>query len=251
MLNNPTLEIMRELKLTGMVEAYRIQLESPKTFDMSVDERIGLLLAEERLYRENSLQRRLLARAKLRYRACIEDIDYTAKRGIDSEKLKEFATCSWVSHSRSCIITGPTGTGKSWLACAAGAQACRKGYSTFYIKASHLFEKLKLAHLKNDYLSLLNSFKKYSLLIIDDWGMEPFGQRRALDIQDILEDRYLNKSTLITSQFPVDKWHEIIDEPTIADAIIDRLAHSSIRLDLKGESLRAKHTINPSLGATS
>ena len=240
MLNNPTLNNIKELKLFGIESAYRHQLDNPKTFDMNFDERLALLIEEERLYRENALQKRLLSKAKLRYRANVEDIDYSSSRGVAKAKFQEFASSEWVKRHNNCIITGATGTGKSWLACAVGSFACRLGLSTYYIKSSHLFEKLKIAHLTNNYLAMLNNLKKFELLIIDDWCMESFGERQALDVQDILEDRYLIKSTLITSQFPISKWHGIIGEPTLADAIVDRLIHNCIKLDLKGESLRAK-----------
>jgi DNA replication protein DnaC len=224
MITEQTLHHLGELKLWGMKQAFQQQLDQPQTYDLSFEERLGLLVDYEKTYRQNKKVERLLASARLRFNSCIEDIDYHQVRGFKREQLSHLASCRWIQENFNLMITGPTGIGKSWIACALGHQACRLGLSVFYIRLSKLLEEMRLAHV--------------DLLIIDDWGLERFNvdQRRAF--LDIVEERHNLKALLITSQLPTQTWHDVIGDPTIADAIIDRLLSKTFKLELEGESMR-------------
>lgn len=238
MLIEQTVQILQELKLMGMVQALSQQMEQPKSYDLSFEERLSLMVDEEKIYRKNKKLERLLKSAKFRHEACLEDIDYTPKRGLKREQISSLLNCRWVKEFFNLFITGPTGTGKSWLACAFGQQACRQGLSVHYIRFSSLLEKLKLSRVDGTYSKFLKSLLKIDLLIIDDWLLEPLEMKNRHSILEIVEDRYERKSLLITTQVPIKNWHEMIGDPTLGDAILDRILSKSIKLELKGESMR-------------
>jgi DNA replication protein DnaC len=238
MLIEQTLHHLSTLKLIGMKGALQRQLEQPNTHHLSFEERLGLLVDQERAYRQDKKINRLLAAAKLRQQACMEDIDYRHARGIRREEISSLASCQWIKEGVNIFITGPTGIGKSWLACALGHQACRLGLSVSYVRISRLFEEIRLAHADGSYPKIASKLLKYDLLILDDWGLERLTQEQRRDLLEIIEDRHTIKPLLITSQLPVAKWHEVIGDPTIADAILDRLLHKSLKYELIGESMR-------------
>lgn len=243
MLLEQTLKHLSELKLAGMRMALQQQMEQPKTHQLSFEERIGLIVDYEKTYRYNRKIERLIKAANLRQQACIEDIHYTSTRGLKKEDISSLASCTWVRESFNLTITGPTGTGKSWIACALAHQVCRQGLSVLYTRLSRLLEQLRLARVDGSYAKTMARLLKIDLLIIDDWGLERLSQEQRRDILEIIEDRHRLKSLMMTSQLPTQVWHEMIADPTIADAIMDRLMEKSYKLDLKGESMRKRQKI--------
>jgi DNA replication protein DnaC len=240
MLLHPTLEKLNTLRFTGMAAALDEQMQMNSLTDMSFEERLGLLLDREITARETRrLQTRLRA-AKLRQDGCIEDIDFRHPRGLDKSLVLRLAGCDWIRERNNLIITGPTGVGKTYLACAFAQKACREGLNTLYLRTTKLFEDLALAKGDGRYLKLLKAFAKADLLVLDDYGLVQLGREQRHDLLEILEDRHGLKSTLVTSQLPVDHWHEQIGDPTVADAILDRLVHTAHKIQLKGESMRKK-----------
>jgi DNA replication protein DnaC len=237
MLNQQTLDQLLRLKLKGMSYAYQEQLQQPAQ-DLSFEERFGLMVDREWTYREDLRLKRLLKVAKLREPACVEDIDYRHPRGLDRSVLKTIASCQWITKSQNLILIGPTGSGKTYLACALANQACRLGFMTLYVRISKLLQDFQIAKADGSYAKLLTKLAKLNLLIIDDWGLTPLTPAERRDLLEILDDRYNRGSTLITSQFPITTWHELIGEPTIADAILDRLVHAAHKITLKGDSMR-------------
>lgn len=240
MLHNHTLEKLHALKLSGMASAFAQQLAQPAHEELAFEERFALLLDQEILYRDNRRLSRLLKAAKLRVTACVEDIDYLHPRGIDKSFMRTLATCHWVQRRQNLCLTGPTGSGKTWLACALGNQACRQGLSARYFRLPRLFEMLRIAHGDGSYPRLMNQLAKADLLILDDWGIQKIAAAQRNDLMELIEDRHGLKATLIASQLPVEHWHELIGEATLADAILDRLLHNAHRLPLRGESMRKK-----------
>jgi DNA replication protein DnaC len=213
---------------------------------LSFDERLGLLLDAEWLHRENARMARCLREAKLRLTtACIEDIDYSAKRELDKAVVRQLATCRWVQEHQNVVITGATGTGKTYLACALSQQACRKGYRALYRRAPRLFDELTLARADGSYSRLLKQLAKVDVLVIDDWGLTPPQEQERRDLLELLEDRYATRSTIMTSQLPPAKWHDQLGDPTVADAVCDRILHNSHRLVLKGPSRRKEEVNDP------
>ena len=243
MLQQHTLEKLHALKLTAMAAAFEQQLAQPAIEELSFEERFALLLDQEILYRENRRLSRLLKAAKLRTNACVEDIDYRHPRGIDRSFMSTLASCQWVQRHQNLCITGPTGSGKTWLACALGNQACRQGLSVRYFRLPRLFEMLRIAHGDGSYPRLMNQLAKTDLLILDDWGIQKTAAAQRNDLMELIEDRHALRATLIASQLPIEHWHEYIGEATLADAILDRLLHQAHRLPLKGESMRKKQQI--------
>lgn len=240
MLIQHTVTRLQALKLTGMVDALSQQLDQPELQALSFDERLSLLVDHEVLYRDNRRLARLLSAAKLRVNACVEDIDYRHRRGLQKSRMSQLATLGWVQHHQNLVITGPTGTGKTWLACALGNQCCRQGLSTRYARLPRLVEQLRIAHGDGTYPRLMNQLAKTDLLILDDWGMQKLQPPQRQDLMEVIEDRYANRATLIASQLPVDQWHDYLGNATLADAILDRLLHNAHRLELTGDSMRKK-----------
>jgi DNA replication protein DnaC len=241
MLHQHTLDKLHALRLTGMAAAFEQQLAQPAAQELSFEERFALLLDQEILYRDNRRLARLLKAAKLRVGACVEDIDYHHPRGIDRSFMSTLASCQWIARHQNLTITGPAGSGKTWLACALGNQACRQGLSVRYVRLPRLFEMLRIAHGDGSYPRLMNQLAKTDLLILDDWGLQKIAAAQRNDLMEVIEDRYGLRATLIAGQLPIEHWHEYIGEATLADAILDRLLHNAHRLPLKGESLRKHH----------
>jgi DNA replication protein DnaC len=238
MLTHPTLDKLQQLKCFGMASALTEQMQSTDIEALSFEERLGLLVDRELTYRDDRRLSSRLRRAKLRHNACMEDIDYRYPRGLDKRLVLSMATCRWIAEHLNVLLTGPAGIGKSWLACALAHQACREGYSALYLRLPRLLSELAIARGDGRYPKLLASFAKLDLLVIDDFGLAPLTPEHIRDFLEILEDRYGARSTLVTSQLPVEKWHGAIPDPTFADAILDRLVHNAYKLALKGESIR-------------
>lgn len=237
MLHQQTLTTLKTLKLPGMAMAFEEQLIQPITQSLSFDDRFGLIVDREATYRDNQKLGRLLKNARLQHNACVEDIDYRAGRGLDKSVMANLIGCGWIEQSQNLILTGATGCGKTWLACALGHQACRQGRSVLYTRTSRLMEEMKLAHAEGSFRKRLAQIAKVDLLILDDWGLSTMTPSERQDLLEIIDDRTL-RATLITSQIPVKTWHEVIGEPTLADAILDRIVHRAHSIELIGESMR-------------
>jgi len=209
---------------------------------LSFDERFGLLVDCEYTERENRRLKTRLKRARLRQAATVEDIDYRHPRGLDKSLMLSLASCDWVRQHHNVIITGPTGAGKSYLACALGNKACREGYRVLYFRIARLFQDLAIAKADGRYDKLLHALARCQLLVLDDWGTAPLTDEQRRDLFEVMEDRYDRGSTLIAAQLPLKHWHEIIGDPTLADAILDRLIHNAYTVTLKGESMRKRKT---------
>lgn len=240
MLIHPTLDKLHALRLTGMARAYEQQLQLPDSETLSTEERLGLMVDCEMTERENRRLKTRLKRARLRHDAAIEDIDSRHPRGLDKTLMTRLATSDWVQTHHNLLITGPTGIGKSWLACALGHQACRDGFNVLYARVPRFFRELTLAKGDGRYLKLMSSLAKTDLLILDDFGTSTLKEEQRRDLLEILEDRYEVRSTMVTSQYPVENWYELIADPTLADAILDRLVHNAYKINLKGDSMRKR-----------
>jgi DNA replication protein DnaC len=239
MLATPTLEKLHALKLPAMAQAWTEQQHHAELTALGFDERLGLLVDAEWLARENKRLARALQEAKLKLpHACIEAIDYPARRELDKAVIRQLATCAWIDAHQQVLITGATGTGKSFVACALANQACRRGYRAYYRRVSRLFDDLRLARADGSYGRLLGKLARFDVLLLDDWGLAPPQDQERRDLLEILEDRYGSRSTIVTSQHPPTQWHDLIGEPSLADAICDRLLHNAHRLVLKGPSRR-------------
>jgi DNA replication protein DnaC len=241
MLKHPTLDKLQTLKLTGMLTALLEQMDSTHIESLSFEERLGLLVDREMTYRDNRRMTSRLRRARLRHIACLEDIDYRHPRGLDKTLITSMATCHWIKDHLNVLITGPSGVGKTWIACALAHQACREGYSALYLRLPRLLHETALARGDGRYPKLLASLAKQDLLVIDDFGLAKLNPDNLRDLLEVLEDRYAARSTVVSSQLPLEKWHELIGEPTFADAILDRLVHNAYKLKLKGGSMRKKN----------
>lgn len=240
MLTHPTLEKIKAMKLHGMAKALEEQLAMSDIGELSFEERLGLLVDREQTVKENRQMQTRLRKARLGQAACVEDLDLRAQRGMDRSLLAALVACEWIASHLNVLITGPTGVGKSYLACALGQKACREGYTVEYHRASRLFPDLSLAKGDGRYSAILRRLEKTDLLILDDWGLHAFSEEARRDLLELAEDRCGKRSTLITSQLPIDHWHPIIGDPTLADAILDRLIHDAYKINLKGESMRKR-----------
>jgi DNA replication protein DnaC len=240
MLTHPTLDKLQALKLTGMTAALSDQLQMPDIEELSFDERLGLLVDRELTARDNRRLTSRLRRARLKHQAALEDIDYRHPRGLDKSLIQALAACRWVQEHLNILITGPTGVGKTWLACALAQKACREGHTALYLRLPRLLQELAIAKGDGRYPKLLTTLAKTEVLILDDWGLVPLTAEQRRDLLEILEDRHGVRSTLATSQLPLDKWHDLIGDPTLADAILDRLVHNAYKITLKGASMRKR-----------
>ena len=243
MLTHPTLEKLQTLRLSGMLKALNEQQQMPEIESLGFEERLGLLIDREVTERDNRRLETRLKKARLRHACCVEDLDFKASRGLDKSLILTLAACAWIARGINVLICGPTGVGKSYLACALGHKACLEGYSVLYLRLPRLFEELRLAKADGRYGKLMLGYAKTDLLILDDWGLTPMTDPQRRDLLELLEDRYGGKSTIVTSQLPVPAWHEAIGDPTLADAILDRLVHNAYKIELKGDSMR-KHAIS-------
>jgi DNA replication protein DnaC len=239
MLIQHTMTQLKLLKLDGMAQALEEQQIMPASQQLTFEDRLGLLVEREIVWRDNRRLERLLRQAKLKQaQACMEDIDYRGSRGLDKRLMVSLAGCDWIRHQQNVLLTGATGAGKSWLACALGNQACRHGFSVMYVRVPRLLEQLRIAHGDGSFGKLLAQLAKIDLLLLDDWGLTPTQSSERHDLLEVVDDRVNARSTIITSQLPVDHWHAWLNDPTLADAILDRLVHASHRVALKGESRR-------------
>ena len=240
MLNEQTKTKLHAMKLHGMAAAYDEQLQQPRMAELAFDERFGLLVDRQWTWREDRALKSRLIHAKFKLNACIEDLDFQASRGLKRSQIEQLASSQWVGYHQNVIVTGPTGTGKTFLACALGQKACRDGYRVRYYVAAKLFRQLAAAHADGSFMRLASQLQKTALLIVDDWGMEKLQETQYRDFLEILDDRQGCGATLMTSQFPLKLWHDTIGNPTVADAILDRLHHNAHRLELKGDSMRPR-----------
>lgn len=243
MLNEPTLEKLKTLRLDGMLNAWTDQQKSPEIGSLAFDERLGLLVDAEWTYRENKRIQRALKEAKLRIsEACIEAIDFPAKRELDKALIRQLQTCRWIQEHQAVLVTGATGTGKSYIACALAHHACRRGFRAIYRRASRLFDELKIARADGTYRTVLARLARVDVLVIDDFAVAPIDDHQRNDLLEVMEDRYGIRSTIVTSQLAPSHWHDYLVDPTLADAICDRLLNSAHRLMLKGPSRRKDKT---------
>jgi len=240
MLIHPTFDKLQTLRFHGMLKALQEQMQMPNIDQLGFEERLGLLVDREMTERENRRYKTRLSKARLRQQACLEDVDFHQKRGLDKALVMQLSACQWIKEANNVLIIGPTGVGKTYLACALAHKACQQGYTAGYFRLPRLLQELEIARADGRYAKLLKSLAKTDLIVIDDWGLKKFAKEQNHDLLEILEDRHSLKSTLITSQFPIDHWHEIIADPTLADAILDRLVHNAYRINLKGDSMRKK-----------
>jgi len=240
LLTHPTLDQLRQLGLAGMARAFEELTATPSGAELDRAEWLGLLLDRELADRQDRRLKARLRYARLRHQAAVEDVDYHTARGLDRALFQRLAMGNWIEQKQNLIIEGPTGVGKSWLACALGHRACRDNHSVLYQRIPRLFADLALARGDGRYARLMRALGGVKLLILDDWGLKPLGPEQRHDLLEIVEDRYGRGATLLTSQVPVDRWHDLIGDPTLADAILDRIVHNAHRIQLRGESLRRK-----------
>lgn len=240
MLHHPTLDKLQQLRLIGMHKALHEQHTLPQIDELGFEERLGLLADRELTEREDRRLQTRLRQARLKQSACLEDLDVRSPRGLDKALITQLATGQWIREALNLLVLGPTGVGKTWIACALAHQACRQGYTTRYLRVPRLFEELRLAHADGRFPKLMSTLAKTDLIVLDDWGLTRLDAEARRDLLELLDDRHGHRATLVTSQLPVEHWHEIIGDPTFADAILDRLVHNAYRITLKGESMRKR-----------
>ena len=238
MLNEQTIEKLYHMKLNGMAEAFKEQLLQPDLAELSFEERFALLVDRQWTWKEDRRMRRLLSQAKLKINTCIEDIDFRTPRGLQKSVILQLASCDWIKNAHNVIITGPTGAGKTYLACALANRACRMGFPAFYIRIPKLFQDLAMAKADGSYSKIMKKLAKAKVLVLDDLGLAPMNAQERRDLLEVVEDRHGLASTIVAAQLPIEHWHENIRDPTIADAVLDRLVHNAYKINLTGESMR-------------
>jgi len=245
MLNQPTIEKLYAMKLHGMADGFRAQLESTDLSPLSFEERLAMLVDQQWLWKENRALARRLQMAKLKERAVVEDIDYQHARGLDRKLMRTLSSSEWVRQKQNILLLGPTGIGKTWLGCALAHKACRDGFSVLHKRTAELFRELAVAHVDGSIGGLLLKLSRMDVLLLDDFAMTPLKDSERRDFLEICDDRYQQRSLILTSQMPLAHWHEQIGDPSIADSILDRLVHNAYRIELNGESIRKKRGRQP------
>jgi DNA replication protein DnaC len=238
MLNQPTIEKLQAMKLYGMADAFREQIDTAGSSQLSFEERFGLLVDRQWTWKEGRALTRQLQLAKFKEHGVVEDVDYQHPRGLDRKLMRTLATSEWVRVHHNILFTGPTGIGKTWLACALAHKACRDGLSALHKRITELFRELAVARADGSFGQFLMKLSRIDVLVLDDFAMAPLKEQERRDFLEICDDRYQRRSTILTSQVPVSHWHEQIGDPTIADSIMDRLVHNAYRIELDGESIR-------------
>ena len=238
MLHHPTLDKLQQLKLTGMRRALQDQAAMPEISAIPFEERLGLLVDRELTERDNRRMQMRLRSAKLKQNTALEDVDFKSPRGLDRGLILKLADCAWVAEHLNVLITGPTGVGKTWLACALAHKACREGYSALYARIPRLLQELDMGRADGRYAKVMRQLSKTEVLVLDDWGLATLTDQHRRDLLEIMDDRYNLRATLVTSQLPVTHWHEAVGDPTLADAILDRVVHNAYKINLSGNSMR-------------
>ena len=238
MLHEQTIEKLYSLRLQGMAHALQEQMKQPDMAGLAFEERLAMLVDAQWLWKENRALSLRLKNACLKHRASMENINYRHVRQLDRSQMRSLASCGWVKQRQNVLITGPTGIGKSYLCCALLEKACREGYSAYYTQAHKLFRQLAVAYVDGSYDKLLGRIAKMDVLAIDDWGLVPLADTERRHLFEVIEDRHGSRSTVVTSQFPVENWHELIGSPSMADATVDRIVQGSHRIELLGETMR-------------
>jgi DNA replication protein DnaC len=242
MLTQPTIDKLNTMRLYAMAQAFQEQAANPNMAQLSFEERFGLIVDHQMMVLENARMQSRLKAAKLRLPACVEDLDFRPDRGMDRSQIMSLTGNQWVRGKQNILITGPTGAGKSYMACALAQKACRDGHTTFYQRTPRLFHELAVARHDGRYLKLLSNLGKCEVLILDDFLLSSISRDEQKELLEIIEDRYGRRSTIVTSQLPIKAWHDAMQDPTMADAILDRLVHNGHKIELKGDSMRKRQS---------